>query len=112
MDVDYQVNINLLEEAIRNGVKRFIYISILNGDKLTHLKICKAKAKFVSALKNSGLDYCIVRPTGYERVLSDGKERKDYVIWQRSERNESHSRRNRVSNARTKLNSRTIRRIC
>lgn len=65
MDVDYQANINLLEEAKRNGVKRFIYISILNGDKLMHLEICKAKEKFVAALKNSGLEYCVIRPNGY-----------------------------------------------
>ncbi|WP_018626669.1 SDR family oxidoreductase [Niabella aurantiaca] len=65
MDVDYQANLNLLEEAKRNGVEKFIYISVLNGEKLTHLKICEAKEKFVWALKNSGLDYCIIRPTGY-----------------------------------------------
>lgn len=65
MDVDYQANMNLLEEAKRNGVKKFIYVSVLNGDKLTRLKICEAKEKFVGALKNSGLDYCVIRPTGY-----------------------------------------------
>ena len=65
MDVDYQANLNLLEEAKRSGVKKFIYISVLKGDKLTHLKICEAKEKFVSALRNSGLDYCIIRPNGF-----------------------------------------------
>jgi len=65
MDVDYQVNINLLEEAKRNGVKKMIYVSIFNGDKLTQLKICEAKEKFVLALKNSGLNYCVIRPTGF-----------------------------------------------
>lgn len=65
MDVDYQANMNLLEEAKRNGVRKFIYTAVLNGDKLTHLKICAAKEKFVEALKNSGLEYCIIRPTGY-----------------------------------------------
>lgn len=65
MDVDYQANFNLLEEAKRNGVRKYIYFSVLNGDKLTQLKICEAKEKFVDALKNSGLDYCVIRPTGY-----------------------------------------------
>lgn len=63
--VDYQANMNLLEDALRNGVRKFIYVSVLNGDKLTQLKICEAKEKFVDALKKSGLDYCIIRPTGY-----------------------------------------------
>lgn len=71
MDVDYQANLNLLEEAKRSGVKKFIYVSILNGDKLTRLKICEAKEKFVSTLKNSGIDYCIIRPTGYFSDMSE-----------------------------------------
>jgi uncharacterized protein YbjT (DUF2867 family) len=65
MDVDYQANVNLLQEARQNGVKKFIYISVLHGDRLTRLKICEAKEKFVQVLKKSGLDYCIIRPTGY-----------------------------------------------
>lgn len=65
MDVDYQANLNLLEEAKQNGVKKFIYVSVLNGPRLKHLKICEAKEKFVEALKQSGLDYCIIRPNGF-----------------------------------------------
>lgn len=63
--VDYQANLHLLEEARRNGVKKFIYISVLHGDKLQHLKICAAKEAFVRQLQSSGLDYCIIRPNGY-----------------------------------------------
>ena len=65
MDVDHQANKYLLEEAQRSGVKKFIYVSVLKGDQLTNLKICEAKEKFVTALKKSGLDYCIIRPNGY-----------------------------------------------
>ena len=65
MDVDYQANMNLLNEAIKSGVKKFIYVSVLNGDKLKKLKICEAKEKFVDELKNSGLDYCIICPNGF-----------------------------------------------
>jgi uncharacterized protein YbjT (DUF2867 family) len=65
MDVDYQANLNLLQEAEKAGVKKFIYVSAFNADKLTHLKICYAKEKFVEALKNSELEYCIVRPNGF-----------------------------------------------
>lgn len=65
MDVDYQANLNLLHEAVRCGVKRFIYVSVLNGPQMTGVKLCVAKEKFVDALKNSGLDYAIIRPTGY-----------------------------------------------
>lgn len=65
MDVDYKANMNLLEEAQKSGVKKFIYISVLNGEKLRQLKICEAKEKFVEALKHSGLEYCIIRPNGF-----------------------------------------------
>lgn len=65
MDVDYGGNVNLLEEAKRSGVKKFIYISALNGEQLRHLKICDAKERFVDELKNAGLEYCIIRPNGF-----------------------------------------------
>jgi uncharacterized protein YbjT (DUF2867 family) len=65
MDVDYQANLNLLEAAKRSGVKQFIYVAVLHGDQLRRLKICAAKEKFVDALKSSGLNYCVIRPTGY-----------------------------------------------
>lgn len=65
MEVDYQANLNLLTEAKRSGVKKFIYVSVLHGEKLKHLQICQAKEKFVEALQESGLNYCVIRPTGF-----------------------------------------------
>jgi len=65
MDVDYQGNANLLKEAKQSGVKKFMYVSVLNGEKLRHLKICEAKEKFVDELEASGIEYCIVRPNGF-----------------------------------------------
>jgi uncharacterized protein YbjT (DUF2867 family) len=71
MDVDYQANMNLLNEAKKGGVKKFIYVSVLNGEKLRNLKICDAKEMFVEQLKKSGLDYCIVRPNGFFSDMSE-----------------------------------------
>lgn len=65
MDVDYQANVNLIDAAKNNGVRKFIYVSVLNGDKLKNLKICEAKEKFVDYLKSSGIEYCIIRPNGF-----------------------------------------------
>lgn len=65
MDVDYQANLNLLNEAKNSGVNKFIYVSVLNGEKLRSLKICEAKEMFVEELKKSGLEYCIIRPNGF-----------------------------------------------
>lgn len=71
MDVDYQANLNLLREAVKSGVKKFIYVSVLNGEKLTHIAICRAKERFVDALTKIGIDYCIVRPNGFFSDMSE-----------------------------------------
>lgn len=71
MDVDYQANLNLLEEAQRAGVRKFIYISAINGRQMRHLKIMAAKERFVDALMASGLDYQIVRPNGFFSDMND-----------------------------------------
>lgn len=65
MDVDYRANKHLLDLAIKNVVKKFIYVSVLNGEKLKHTDICFAKEKFVDELKSSGIEYCVIRPSGF-----------------------------------------------
>lgn len=64
-DVDYRGNVNLLDVAKRAGVKKFIYVSVFNGPSLKHLAIVKAHEDFVEELRASGIDYVIIRPTGY-----------------------------------------------
>ena len=64
-DVDYQGNKNLLEVAVKAGVKKFIYVSVFNGPNLPHLDIVKAHEDFVDTLKASGINYAVLRPTGF-----------------------------------------------
>lgn len=64
-DVDYQGNKNLLEVALRADVHKFIYVSVFNGPNLPHLGIAKAHEEFVEALRSSGIDFTVLRPTGY-----------------------------------------------
>lgn len=71
LDVDYQANLNLLNEARKNRVRKFVYVSVLNGEKLRHLKICNAKENFVEQLTISGLDYCVIRPNGFFSDMSE-----------------------------------------
>ncbi len=66
-DIDYQGNLNLLEEAKAAGVKKFNYISVIacrepGAEKVPMLH---AKAMFEDELKKAGMDYVIYRPTGY-----------------------------------------------
>ncbi|MDO6603687.1 SDR family oxidoreductase [Arenibacter palladensis] len=71
MDVDYGANMNLLDEAKRAGVKKFIYVSVINGQLHRNLKLVEAKEAFVDQLKASGLDYTIIRPNGFFSDMRD-----------------------------------------
>jgi uncharacterized protein YbjT (DUF2867 family) len=66
-DIDYQGNLNLLNEAKRAGVKHFIYISVFKCDLpgTGNIPMLDAKKKMEAELKKSGLQYVILRPTGY-----------------------------------------------
>jgi uncharacterized protein YbjT (DUF2867 family) len=65
MDVDYRGNRNLLDEAVRSGVSKFIFVSVINAHLMKDLKVIEAKEKFVNELIDSGLDYAVIRPTGF-----------------------------------------------
>lgn len=77
IDVDFQGNLNLLYEAQKSGVQKMMYISVAGAEKIPELKIIQAKEKFVAALQQSGLPYCIVRPNGF---FSDMKEFFDMAV--------------------------------
>ena len=64
-DVDYQGNKNLLKVALAAGAGKFVYVSALGGPRLRHLDIADAHEAFVDELKASGIDYAVLRPTGY-----------------------------------------------
>ncbi len=64
-DVDYEANVNLLKESLKANVGKFVYISVLNGPDLRHLKMVDAKESFVDELEASGIDHLVVRPNGF-----------------------------------------------
>jgi uncharacterized protein YbjT (DUF2867 family) len=63
--VDYQCNKNLIDLCESSGVKRFTYVSMQGAENIMQLAITQAHEKVVAALKNSSLEYRIVRPCGY-----------------------------------------------
>ena len=63
--IDYQGNLNLLNEAKKAGVKYFTYISVIKADKAPKVPMLHAKYLFEEELKKSGITYTIHRPTGY-----------------------------------------------
>jgi uncharacterized protein YbjT (DUF2867 family) len=64
-DVDHLGNGRILEQAVRENVSRFIYISVFNQDKMADIPSIKAHELFVADLKASGLSWAIIRPNGY-----------------------------------------------
>jgi len=63
--VDYQCNKNLIELCQSSGVQRFVYVSMQGAENIMQLAITQAHEKVVAALKDSGMEYRIVRPCGY-----------------------------------------------
>jgi uncharacterized protein YbjT (DUF2867 family) len=70
-DVDYQGNLNLLQAARAAGVSRFVYVSLFDGARLRHLDIVAAHEDFVDELRASGLEWIVIRPTGYFSDLEE-----------------------------------------
>ncbi|MBQ1508511.1 MAG: NmrA family NAD(P)-binding protein [Erysipelotrichaceae bacterium] len=66
-DIDYQGNMNLYNEAVRAGVKKFNYISVIACNEPGAEKVPMLHAKYLveEELRKGTMDYVIYRPTGY-----------------------------------------------
>jgi uncharacterized protein YbjT (DUF2867 family) len=71
-DVDYCGNHLLLELAKQSLVKKFIFVSVFNADKLIkETPMVYWREKIVDELVQSGLDYTVIRPNGFFSDLSE-----------------------------------------
>lgn len=70
-DVDYQANMNLLDEALRSNVQRFAFIHVLNADQMEHVPLVAAKSAFVRELQDAAIQSTIIAPTGYFSDMAD-----------------------------------------
>ena len=64
-DVDYGANRNLLDEAARAGVGKFVYSSVVRAPALEKLQLVRAKRAFEQDLRGSGMAYTILFPNGF-----------------------------------------------
>ncbi len=67
--VDTPANLALLEEAKRAKVKRFAYVSCFHSEPMRPLAYVRAHEAVAEALKTSGLEATVVRPTGFFSAL-------------------------------------------
>ncbi len=74
--LDYRANIELIEQAKANNVKHFVYISVLGVDRgYQDSAVFKAKREVEKYLMGSGLNYTILRPSGFANNLLPLAER-------------------------------------
>ena len=74
--IDYRANIDLIERAIAEGVEHFVYISVLGVDRgYQDSTTFKAKREVEKYLMKSGLNYTILRPSGFANNIVPLAER-------------------------------------
>ncbi|WLR42167.1 SDR family oxidoreductase [Bacillus carboniphilus] len=69
-EVDYLGNLHLLLEAKSAKVEKFMYIHVFGAEKVNNPLIQK-KSSFVNRLKESTINYVIIKPTGYFSDISE-----------------------------------------
>jgi len=75
-ELDYRANIDLIEKAKANGVKHFVFTSVLGVDRnYQDAPVFKAKRAVEQALQKSGLTYTILRPSGFASNLLPAAKR-------------------------------------
>lgn len=88
-DVDHIGNRNLLDAAIKAGVRKFVYVSVFRPEAMAGSNVVTAHERFVRDLKASGIDYAVLRPNAYFSDMSiflrlAGKGR---IVWLGNGRN-------------------------
>ena len=73
--LDYRANIELIDRAIDNNVEHFVFISVLGVDRGYENPTFKAKREVEKYLIKSGLNYTILRPSGFANNLIPLAER-------------------------------------
>ncbi|MDT0641654.1 NAD(P)H-binding protein [Zunongwangia sp. F363] len=70
-EIDYQSNKNLLQDAKKNNVKRFVYISIKGADSNKDYTVANAHKLFEQELRASSIEYTVLRPVGFFSGIHD-----------------------------------------
>lgn len=68
-EVDWEGKVALIQAAHAAGVKRFIFFSILDAEQFPHVPLMNVKHCTEEFLKASGLNYTILRPSGFLQGL-------------------------------------------
>jgi uncharacterized protein YbjT (DUF2867 family) len=69
--VDYGANKNVIEEAVRAKVKRFVFVSVVRPELFGESALVQARERFVRELRKSSVSSCVVRATGFFNDLKE-----------------------------------------
>jgi uncharacterized protein YbjT (DUF2867 family) len=70
-DIDFVSNSLILEEAKKSSIKKFVYVSAFHSEKYLHLEYFKVHHDFSEKLKQSGIDYSIIKPPAIFSAYTD-----------------------------------------
>lgn len=70
-EIDVVANHNLLEEARRAGVRRFVYVGAFVGADWADTAYVRAHEAFAAELSGSGMAHAVVRPTALFSMLGE-----------------------------------------
>ena len=64
-EVDHPINRNLLDAALRHGVEKFAYVTVLAPAQMHEDAYVAAHERFVEELAASGIEYAVIRANGF-----------------------------------------------
>jgi uncharacterized protein YbjT (DUF2867 family) len=70
-DIDLKANLNLLAEARRAGVRRFVYVGVFTEPVYADTEYVSAHARVEQAVREAGFEYGFVRTTGVFGALAE-----------------------------------------
>lgn len=84
-EIDHIGNFNLLMNARRHKVKKFVYVSVHGDEQLSELDYVQAHRIFEEELKESGINYSIIRASAFFSALEEvfemvHEKKKNYII--------------------------------
>jgi uncharacterized protein YbjT (DUF2867 family) len=82
-EVDYQGNMNILAEALKSRVGKFIYVSVFDAHRMMNIPNVQAHEKFVKELQAAEIESTIIRPNGYYSEIGQfvSRARRGFMFW-------------------------------
>ncbi len=82
-DVDYQGNMNILDQALKANVRKFVYVSVFDAHRMMNIPSVQAHEKFVRELQAANIESAIIRPNGFFSEIGQfvARARKGFMFW-------------------------------